>query len=156
ASSRPSTARTGRSAPAGNHDLLSAQEPSGGRSAGRRARDPDREPHRDQRAPRRARRVRVDATEEAEGEGSRLSAEQATVSRVQLPPMVNEPFEVYLNGIPQQRDLDFQLEGRTLVFPRPLVPELKLKKFQWVLVTIGIGSYTKHDSVDIVYEHEGR
>jgi hypothetical protein len=70
--------------------------------------------------------------------------------------MVEEPFEVYLNGVPQQRDVDYRLEGRTLVFPRALVPEVKMKKFQWVLVTIGIGSYTKHDSVDVVYRQGDR
>ena len=85
-----------------------------------------------------------------------MSTPQPEQSTVELPPLVTEPFEVYLNGVLQQPEVDFRLDGRTLVFPRTLVPEVKMRKYQWALVTVGIGSYAKHDSVDIVYEYEGR
>jgi hypothetical protein len=75
---------------------------------------------------------------------------------VDLPAFVETPLEVYLNGIPQQAGADYQLVGRTLVFPRELVAEVKMTKLQWVLVTFGIGSYKKHDSVDVIYERDGR
>ena len=31
-----------------------------------------------------------------------------------------------------------------------------MSKFQWVLVSIGIGGYKKHDSVDVIYMRDGR
>jgi hypothetical protein len=75
---------------------------------------------------------------------------------VDLPTFVDQPLEVYLNGIPQQAGTDYSIVDRALVFRREIVPEVKMSKFQWVLVTIGIGSYRKHDSVDVIYERDGR
>jgi hypothetical protein len=83
--------------------------------------------------------------------------EDPVETRFELPPTVAEPLEVYLNGILQQPGVDFQLAGRTLIFPRVLEPEVKLNKLQWVLVALGVtGSHKKHDSLDVIYEHEGR
>ena len=31
-----------------------------------------------------------------------------------------------------------------------------MSRRQWALVTVGIGNYRKHDSVDVIYEKEGR
>ena len=75
---------------------------------------------------------------------------------VDLPGYIEEPLEVYVNGIPQEEDADYRRVGRSLVFSRELVAEVKMSKLQWVLVTIGIGSYKKHDSVDVIYERDGK
>jgi hypothetical protein len=75
---------------------------------------------------------------------------------IDLPAAVTGPFEVYLNGILQQPGVDYQVDDRTLVFPRMLVSEVKMSKLDWVKVTIGIGNYAKHDTVDIAYRHDGR
>jgi hypothetical protein len=77
-------------------------------------------------------------------------------SLVDLPAAVAGEFEVYINGILQRPGSDYRIEGRTLVFPRPLAAEVKMSKSQWVKVAIGIGSYGKHDTVDITYQHVGR
>ncbi len=77
-------------------------------------------------------------------------------SWVELPAYVEEPFEVYVNGIAQHAGVDFELRDGALIFPRELVPEVKMSKFQWVLVTVGIGGYKKHDSVDVIYQRDGR
>ena len=61
-----------------------------------------------------------------------------------------------MNGIIQQPGVDFELDERALVFPRQLVPEVKMSRRQWALVTVGIGNYKKHDSVDVIYEKDGR
>ena len=63
---------------------------------------------------------------------------------------------MYVNGIVQQRGADFELVERALVFPRELVPEVKMSRRQWALVTVGIGNYRKHDSVDVIYAKDGR
>jgi len=44
----------------------------------------------------------------------REAASQRT--RVRLPADVVRPFEIYVNGVPQEEGADFRVEGRTLVF----------------------------------------
>jgi hypothetical protein len=85
-----------------------------------------------------------------------LSDDQVGKTWFDLPVSVEEPFEVYLNGIPQQRGNDYELVDRALLFPPSLVLEVKMSRFQWFLSAIGIGSYEKHDSVDVIYEGDGR
>ena len=80
----------------------------------------------------------------------------APESIIDLPAAIEGEFDVYINGILQQPGTDYRIEGRTLIFPRPLEPEIKMSKTQWVKVTVGIGSYRKHDSVDITYHRAGR
>jgi hypothetical protein len=83
--------------------------------------------------------------------------QESSESRFDLPPFVGEPLEVYVNGIAQQPGVDYELADRTLVFPRALEPEVKMSKLQWVLVALGVtGSHKKFDSVDVIYEHDGR
>ena len=80
-------------------------------------------------------------------------------SHVDLPNAVevDSNFDVYVNGILQEYGTDYELDGRTLVFPRPLTAEVKMTKFQFVRAALGIaGTYTKHDNIDIVYQHDGR
>ena len=81
----------------------------------------------------------------------------AAESYVDLPAAIAGHFDVYVNGILQQPGSDYRIEGRTLVFPRLLEPEVKMTKLQWVRVVLGIaGTYGKHDTVDVAYSHEGR
>jgi hypothetical protein len=78
-------------------------------------------------------------------------------TRVRLPPAVARPFEVYLNGVPQQEGKDFHVEGRTLVFDRELKTEGKLGFWRWLSMWVGIaGTYRQNDSVDVVYQRNGR
>jgi hypothetical protein len=78
-------------------------------------------------------------------------------SVVELPADVFEPFEVFLNGVPQQAGSDFRLEGRTLVFERALAKEGRLGFWRWLSLFLGIaGTYRQNDSVDIVHHVGGR
>ena len=77
-------------------------------------------------------------------------------SVVPLPPQVGGEFEVYVNGVPQRRGEDYELRGRTLVFPRELKQEGRLGAWRWFLGAWGIGTYREHHSVDIRYELNGR
>ncbi len=78
-------------------------------------------------------------------------------SLVTIPPDVTEPYEVFLNGVPQQRGRDFRVDGRTLVFERPLAREGKLGFWRWLSLFLGIaGTYRQNDSVDVVYQAGGR
>jgi hypothetical protein len=72
---------------------------------------------------------------------------------VQLPEGAREPFEVYVNGVMQRRDVDYAVEGRTLRFSRPLAQEGKLGALRWLSMFLGIaGTYRKHDTVDVVFQ----
>jgi hypothetical protein len=78
-------------------------------------------------------------------------------SQVSIPPEVTEPYEVFLNGVPQQAGRDFQVEGRMLLFDRPLAKEGRLGFLRWLSLFLGIaGTYRQNDSVDLVYQSGGR
>jgi len=78
-------------------------------------------------------------------------------TRVELPAHIPQEFEVYVNGVRQEPGRDFRLEGRALVFPRPLAEEGKLGFWRWASMWLGIaGTYRKHETVDVVYASGGR
>ncbi len=78
-------------------------------------------------------------------------------TRVDLPEHVPATFDVYVNGVRQERGRDYELVGRSLYFPRPLAQEGKLGFWRWASMWLGIaGTYRKHESVDVVYEQGGR
>jgi hypothetical protein len=82
---------------------------------------------------------------------------EAQPSRVALPPDVLPPFQVFLNGVPQEEGRDFRVEGRTLVFERPLAEEGRLGFWRWLSLLLGVaGTYRQSDSVDVVYQRAGR
>ena len=77
-------------------------------------------------------------------------------SRVELPAHVRGPFEVYINGVPQTRGVDYELDGRSLVFTRELAQEGRLGFWRWLSLFLGVaGTYRKHHSVDVVYQAGG-
>jgi hypothetical protein len=78
-------------------------------------------------------------------------------TRVRLPADVAGSFEVFVNGIPQERGRDYRLEGGELVFRRALAREGPLGPWRWLSMLLGIaGTYRRNDSVDLVYERGGR
>lgn len=82
---------------------------------------------------------------------------EADASRVALPDAVSSPLEVYVNGVAQERGRDYHVQGRELVFNRPLEQEGRLGAIRWLSIFLGLaGTYRKHDSVDVVYELGGR
>jgi hypothetical protein len=76
-------------------------------------------------------------------------------SRVKLPAGVRSPFEVYVNGVPQELGRDYRVESGELVFERELIQQ-KLGLRAWLLGFWGIGTYKRNDEVDVRYELEGR
>ena len=76
---------------------------------------------------------------------------------VPLPSSVQEPFEVFVNGVLQEEGVDYELRGRELRFDKPLAKEGRLGTVRWLSIFLGIaGTYRKNDSVDVVYESGGR
>ena len=86
-------------------------------------------------------------------EASVRSARERTF--VDLPAGVEEPFEVYVNGVRQEPGRDYRVQGFTLVFDRPLRREGKLGWWRWLRMFVGVaGTYRQNDSVDLV--HRGK
>ena len=78
---------------------------------------------------------------------------------VDLPPYVQRPYEVYLNGVAQTEGSDFEVFGSRLVFGRPLTRAPRLGLWRWICVLcfgIVVGGYDPHDTIDVVYTLNGR
>ena len=64
---------------------------------------------------------------------------------------------MYVNGVRQEPGRDFEVEGRSLVFPARLAEEGQLGFWRWASMWLGIaGTYRKNETVDVVYEADGR
>jgi hypothetical protein len=72
-------------------------------------------------------------------------------SKVTLPQAVREPYEIYLNGVPQKPGVDFVANGRSLLFERELRKD-EISKWRWLLGAWGVGTYRQNDSIDVRYE----
>jgi len=78
-------------------------------------------------------------------------------TRIELPDHVPPVFDVYVSGVRQVPGRDFEQQGRSLVFPRPVEQEGKLGFWRWASMWLGIaGTYRKNETVDVVYEADGR
>ena len=78
-------------------------------------------------------------------------------TRVDLPGEVPASFEVFLNGVPQQRGRDYEQVGRALYFSRPLAREGRLGWLRWLSMMLGVaGTYRQNDTVDVVYDAAGK
>jgi hypothetical protein len=78
-------------------------------------------------------------------------------TRVDLPAAVTGPFEVYVNGVPQEAGRDFEQVGRSLFFTRELRQEGRLGFWRWTSIFMGVaGTYRQNDSIDLIYEAGGR
>ena len=67
------------------------------------------------------------------------------------------PFDVYVNGVPQQEGVDFDRVGRMLVFRRELADEGRLGFWRWLSMFLGVaGTYRQNDTVDVVFTQDGR
>jgi hypothetical protein len=74
---------------------------------------------------------------------------------VTLPPGVRPPFEVYVNGVPQELGADYRISGGELRFERELVSQ-RLGLWAWLVGFWGIGTYKRNDEVDVRYEIDGQ
>jgi hypothetical protein len=78
-------------------------------------------------------------------------------TRVELPTGLGNEFEVYVNGVRQQAGSDFRRDGNELVFERSLAREGRLGFWRWLSLFLGVaGTYRQNDSVDVIYEVNGR
>jgi hypothetical protein len=64
---------------------------------------------------------------------------------------VRPPFQVYLNGVPQNQGTDYTVNEDTIVFAAELRKD-RISKWRWFLGAWGVGTYRQDDSVDVRYE----
>lgn len=83
------------------------------------------------------------------------SSQPSTHSIVNLPASVEDEFEVYLNGVLQQPEVDFHVDGRRLVFARRLLKD-RISGWRWFLGAWGVGTYRQNDTVDVRFELDGQ
>ncbi len=76
-------------------------------------------------------------------------------SRVQLPPEVEPPFEVYVNGLLQTEGVDFVVEGRELVFAIELAQPAR-DTARSLFRGFFFGRYKPEHVVDVAYQAGGR
>lgn len=87
----------------------------------------------------------------------RVSGPARTRTRVRLPADVTRPFQVYVNGVLAREGDDYVVRDGALLFERELEEEGKLGLLRWTSIVLGVaGSYGRNDSVDVVYEVDGR
>jgi hypothetical protein len=78
-------------------------------------------------------------------------------TRIELPAFVREPYEVFVNGVPQVAGTDYEVIGPTLIFDKDLASEGKLGFWRWLSMLLGVaGTYRKNDKVDVVFTVDGR
>jgi hypothetical protein len=85
---------------------------------------------------------------------TRASDDGAVASAVRLPGDVDGEFQVYVNGVLQEQDRDYEIDDRTLLFARLLMTD-RVSRWRWALGAWGVGTYRQDDTVDIVYELDG-
>ncbi len=66
------------------------------------------------------------------------------------------PFEVYVNGVHQEENVDYLVRDGALVFERELKKEGKLGAWRWFMGAWGVGTYRQNDSIDVRYEVDGQ
>lgn len=77
--------------------------------------------------------------------------------RVRLPAGAERPIKVYINGVEQAEGEAYRLEGRELVFSRPILKEAKVGGARWLAMLLGLfGTYRKHETVDVEYRRADR
>jgi len=80
-----------------------------------------------------------------------------TRTLVELPEHVTRPFEVYVNGVPQEEGRDYEVIGAQLVFGRDLVREGRLGFWRWASMLLGVaGTYRRDDTIDVIFVRDGR
>ncbi|MGH2957676.1 MAG: hypothetical protein ACRDL6_11855 [Solirubrobacterales bacterium] len=75
--------------------------------------------------------------------------------RVRLPAGAERPIQVFVNGLEQEEGADYSIQGREIVFSRPLVKE-RLSRGRWLAMALGLfGSYGRNETVDVHFRRGG-
>ena len=80
----------------------------------------------------------------------------AAGERVRIPNRAERPFTVFINGVEQTEGTDYEVEGREIVFNRPIVKE-KIGTSRWLAMYLGLwGTYRKNETIDLQFTRDGK
>ncbi len=80
------------------------------------------------------------------------------VARVSLPPGVEPPIRVFVNGEERLEGADWTVEDGVIAFAAPLRPAPALGFWRSFVLSLGIGVYgdLKGDTLDVMFRRAGR
>jgi hypothetical protein len=93
------------------------------------------------------------------GHGKSAHGGKPVGRRVKLPRGAARPIVVYINGQVQKEGLDYTLDAGHVVFREPILKEdlSELPLIRKIVLGLGlVGSYQRHEVVDVEYQLEGR
>ncbi len=75
---------------------------------------------------------------------------------LKLPIGAEPPFVVFINGVEQLEDTDYDLRAGEIVFRRQIVKE-KVGTGRWLAMYLGLfGTYRKNETVDLQFQRGNR
>jgi hypothetical protein len=76
--------------------------------------------------------------------------------RVPLPAGAQPPFVVYVNGVEQSEEEDYDVRAGEIVFRREIVKE-RVGTGRWLAMYLGLfGTYRKDETIDLQFERGGK
>lgn len=76
--------------------------------------------------------------------------------RLKLPSGAEAPYTVFVNGVEQREDVDYNLRAGEIVFTREIVKE-KVGTGRWLAMYLGLfGTYRKNETVDLQFQRNGK
>jgi len=76
--------------------------------------------------------------------------------RVKLPAGSEAPYVVFVNGVEQSEEADYDVRAGELVFRREIVKE-KVGTGRWLAMYLGLfGTYRKNETIDLQFQRGGK
>lgn len=76
--------------------------------------------------------------------------------RVKLPAGAEPPYAVFVNGVEQREEVDYNVRGGEIVFTREIVKE-KVGTGRWLAMYLGLfGTYRKNETIDLQFQRNGK
>jgi hypothetical protein len=76
--------------------------------------------------------------------------------RVPLPTGAAPPYAVFVNGVEQTEEEDYDVRAGEIVFRRQIVKE-KVGTGRWLAMYLGLfGTYRKDETIDLQFERDGK
>jgi hypothetical protein len=80
----------------------------------------------------------------------------AAGERVRMPAGAEAPYTVFINGVEQKPGADYEIEGGTIHFTRPIIKE-EIGISRWLAMYLGLfGTYRKDEKVDLQFHRAGK
>jgi hypothetical protein len=76
--------------------------------------------------------------------------------RVKLPAGAEAPYAVFVNGVEQREEYDYDVRAGEIVFRREIVKE-RVGAGRWLAMYLGLfGTYRKNETIDLQFQRGGK